>query len=78
MCVSDIFDNFCSQIQFISEICLCGDTETLSHINSCILLNNNKSVEPFEALYNGEIKSQIKAYRRLSEALIVELEHFIE
>ena len=62
----------------LPEICLCGDTETLCHIYSCILLNNKKSEEPFEALYNGEIKAQIKAYRRLSEAIIVKFEHFIE
>ena len=53
------------------EICLWGDTETFYHIYSCILLNNNKSEEPFKA-------SQIKAYRRLSEAITVKLEHFIE
>ena len=51
------------------EKCRCGAIESMQHIYSCELLNENQIEISYDKLHNGNLKSQIKVFRRMKENL---------
>ena len=49
--------------------CRCGAIESMQHIYSCKLLNENQIEISYDKLHNGNLKSQIKVFRRMKENL---------
>ena len=49
------------------EKCLCGAEEILSHIYLCQAINKEKPELPYNEIYNGNLKTQLKIFRRIEK-----------
>ena len=49
------------------EKCICNEIETMEHIYSCNIINKTKPEVAYTLLYNGNLKSQIKIFRRFDK-----------
>ena len=47
-----------------TEVCHCGETETMSHIYLCQYLNKEETVIPYEKIYNGKVSEQTEIMKR--------------
>ena len=47
--------------------CECGALEKMAHIYECDLYNNEKLIIPFEKIFNGNLKEQIKVYEKFKQ-----------
>ena len=43
--------------------CECGETEDMSHIYNCEMLNKNETNLSYETIYTGNMKQQIEVYK---------------
>ena len=47
--------------------CFCGLKENMNHIYSCKYSNKKEEILPFEKIYQGNIKQQVKVFKRFVE-----------
>ena len=52
------------------SLCFCGEQENMKHIFDCEILNEgNKTSEKYENIFNGNIGTQIRIFRKFEENL---------
>ena len=51
------------------EKCECGSKENLEHIYSCLKFNKSDPEIPYDQIYNGNLNTQIKIFRRIQKCL---------
>ena len=51
------------------EKCICGTVETMAHIYSCHILNQNKPEISYNQIHNGNLKSQVETFQRFKHNL---------
>ena len=51
------------------EKCVCGKLENMSHIYTCELLNEKKTMISYDEIYNGCLNNQIEIFRRIENNL---------
>ena len=49
--------------------CECGETEDMSHIYNCEMLNKNETNLSYETIYTGNMKQQIEVYKIFKQNL---------
>ena len=56
------------------EKCIFGAIETMAHIYLCKYLNQNNPEISYDQIYNGNLKSQIKVYKRFEKNMEIRKE----
>ena len=51
------------------NICVCGETEDMSHIYNCEMLNTNEPNLSYETIYTGNMKQQIEVFKVFKQNL---------
>ena len=51
------------------NICVCGETEDMSHIYNCEMLNIDEPNLSYETIYTGNMKQQIEVYKIFKQNL---------